>query len=253
MAANLSCVIASAVTRLSSEQYAGAADPMSCAEVIVGKLAKAKANMMRFLIVDCPRWSAPPSRRAIRAQWRTGPVRHSGNPKVTPALTSSTGRAFVIAWRTATSTATSSLTCQINPTSAGNRFELPEFLLVEDLGDWPHGPFRWTLDNGAHKDIAMVFARERRCCVQMDRSPIPTLRNDPGRARPKSRISDAVRQQHSKFRGDAWAGLVLEAARPDDTFQECARCRRGSRDRRGREGSAPDPRERLPILRSDRN
>ena len=118
---------------------------------------------------------------------------------------------------------------------AGHRFKLPEFLLIEDFANGSHRPFSWTLDDGAQEDIAMVLTRKRGCRVQMDRAPVPTLRYDPGRACSKTRSPNAVGQKHAKFGGDAWTGLVLEAAWPDDAFQECPR-RRQARRTRCREG-----------------
>ena len=136
---------------------------------------------------------------------------------------------------------------------AGHRFKLPEFLLIEDFGNGSHRPFSWTLDDGAQEDIAMVLTRKRGRRVQMDRAPVPTLRYDPGRACSKTRSPNAVGQKHAKFGGDAWTGLVLKAAWPDDAFQECPRRRQARRARCREGGSLPDPPERLPILRSDRN
>ena len=86
----------------------------------------------------------------------------------------------------------------------------------------------------------MVLTRKRGCRVQMDRAPVPTLRYDPGRACSKTRSPNAVGQKHAKFGGDAWTGLVLEAAWPDDAFQECPR-RRQARRTRCREGVSTRP------------
>jgi hypothetical protein len=55
-----------------------------------------------------------------------------------------------------------------------------EFLFVEHLGHWLHSPLRLAFDNGAEKDIGVVIADESGRRVEIDRAPIPALRDDPG-------------------------------------------------------------------------
>src|SRR5262249_53884112 len=109
-----------------------------------------------------------------------------------------------------------------------------------NLGDWAHGPFGRTLDDGADKDVAMVRTRKSGGRVQMYGAPVPALRHDPGRASAECRLADAVQQQYAEFGGDARPGLVLKNTRPDDALQECARGRQ-TRGALRRERHLPHP------------
>ena len=63
------------------------------------------------------------------------------------------------------------------------RFRFAKFIFVEDLCHRPDRPCRRPLDNAAEKDIAVMLAGKCRLGVQVDRSPIPSLRYDAGQTR----------------------------------------------------------------------
>jgi hypothetical protein len=50
--------------------------------------------------------------------------------------------------------------------------------LLKEFGDRPHWPVMRTLDNAVEKVIGMLLAGELNLCVEVDRSPVPTVRND---------------------------------------------------------------------------
>ena len=62
------------------------------------------------------------------------------------------------------------------------RFRFAKFVFVEYLCNRPDRPFRRSLDYAIQKNIAVMFAGKRHRGVQVDRSPIPSLRYDPGQA-----------------------------------------------------------------------
>jgi hypothetical protein len=64
------------------------------------------------------------------------------------------------------------------------RFDInpPEITFVGDLGDRANRPIVRPFDDGAQKQIGMLFAGQRRCCVEMDRDRLPPLRQDSGDA-----------------------------------------------------------------------
>ena len=67
----------------------------------------------------------------------------------------------------------------------------------------------------------MLVGREVRRRIQMNRSPVPSLRHYPGQAKSYARSAAGRGQQRTELRGNAWAGLVLKNARLDHVFQEC--------------------------------
>ena len=71
----------------------------------------------------------------------------------------------------------------------------------------------------------MVIAGK--CClgIEVDRPPIPTLRDDAGQAGSDARTAVAVWEQDAEFGRDAWAGLVLQTSRADHVLEKCACCR----------------------------
>jgi len=60
------------------------------------------------------------------------------------------------------------------------RFRLAKFVFVEDLRYRPDHPLPRPLDDAAEKDIAVMVTGECRLGVQVDRSPVPSLRYDAG-------------------------------------------------------------------------
>lgn len=60
------------------------------------------------------------------------------------------------------------------------RFLLAELILIEKLRDLPNRPRIRPFEDGAKEHIAMMISRECGLSVEMDRSPIPALRDDAG-------------------------------------------------------------------------
>jgi len=50
--------------------------------------------------------------------------------------------------------------------------------LIKDLGDRPHGPVMRTLDDAVEKVIGVLLAGYLNLCIEVDRSPVPALRDD---------------------------------------------------------------------------
>src|SRR3954451_18381535 len=90
----------------------------------------------------------------------------------------------------------------------GNRLLETEFLLVKDFRDRPYHPFRWPFDDAADKNIGMMISRERGLRIEVNRSPIPPLRDNTGPAYVNAAIPRAVRQQHTEFGLDARTAFV---------------------------------------------
>ena len=59
-----------------------------------------------------------------------------------------------------------------------------DIALIEEFGDRPHGPVARTLNDGVEKVIGMLLPGERNLSIEVYRSPIPSLREDPGKACP---------------------------------------------------------------------
>src|SRR5476649_454324 len=78
---------------------------------------------------------------------------------------------------------------------ARNCVRLSKFFLVEHFRHRSHLPFRRPFHDDSSEDIAMLFARKRGGGVEMNRTPIPALRDDPCNARAKTRVADGVRQK----------------------------------------------------------
>jgi len=60
----------------------------------------------------------------------------------------------------------------------GECVRLAKFFLIEDFGHRADDPLRWTLNNKISEGIRPLITRERAGNVQMNRSPVPTLRDD---------------------------------------------------------------------------
>jgi hypothetical protein len=98
--------------------------------------ANAKTDIIRILIVDCP-WNRERTSSRQKLSARAAPLRQAGNANVSPALSSSTGRAFVIAWR---SDIEGEILANLPDQSdkAGYGCALTEFLPVENLSRSPN-------------------------------------------------------------------------------------------------------------------
>jgi len=50
--------------------------------------------------------------------------------------------------------------------------------LIEEFGDRPHGPVMRTLDDAVEKVIGMLLAGKLNLRIEVDRPPVPPLRED---------------------------------------------------------------------------
>src|SRR6266480_571255 len=103
-----------------------------------------------------------------------------------------------------------------------NRLFQAKLFLVKKLRHRPHLPLEWAFDDGANKNIGMMVSRQQSFDIEMNRSPIPALRDNTGPARANAAIASAIRQQHTEFRRDAWSTFVLKTARHHDVLEKCA-------------------------------
>src|SRR5262245_30173652 len=87
--------------------------------------------------------------------------------------------------------------------------ELP---FVVDLGDRPELPLVWSFDNGSDEQVGMMVAGEGGASIEMNSSPIPSLRNDAEPARADAVLIVDTGQQDPEFRGDARSSLLLKGA-----------------------------------------
>jgi len=78
------------------------------------------------------------------------------------------------------------------PDEPRNRFFHAELLLIKKLRDRPHLPFEWAFDDGANKSIGVMVSRQQRFDIEIDRSPIPALRDDTGGTPSSSRSSSGT-------------------------------------------------------------
>src|SRR6516165_1417594 len=103
-----------------------------------------------------------------------------------------------------------------------NRLFHAELFLIKKLRHRPHLPLEWTFNDGTDKNIGMMVSRQRSFDIEMDRSPLPALRDNAGPARANAAIASAVRQQHTKFGGDTWSAFVLQNAGHHNMLEERA-------------------------------
>ena len=76
----------------------------------------------------------------------------------------------------------------------GYRMRLAKLFLVEDFRNGTHLPLRRPLKDCADKLVRMVISRERRLGIEVDSTPFPALRYDPGHARTEACIGVDARQ-----------------------------------------------------------
>src|SRR5258707_12307741 len=88
---------------------------------------------------------------------------------------------------------------------------LSEYPLVKDFRNRPHLPFRWAFDDAADENIGVMVSRQRSLSIEVNRSPIRTLRDNSRPAHANTAVAGAVRQQHTEFGRDARSALVLKA------------------------------------------
>src|SRR5262245_44835433 len=98
--------------------------------------------------------------------------------KVTPARISPAVWPLTRAPRNPKSTAILSWTCQIAPMRAEPVSKHANIALIKEFGDRSHGPVMWTLDDTVEKVVDMLLAGELKLRVEVDRSPVPALRDD---------------------------------------------------------------------------
>jgi hypothetical protein len=66
---------------------------------------------------------------------------------------------------------------------SGYCFRFAKLVFVKELCDWPDRPIYWSLDDAAKKHIGVMVAGERGLSIQVDRPPVPPLRDDAREAR----------------------------------------------------------------------
>src|SRR5215471_16193995 len=62
---------------------------------------------------------------------------------------------------------------------------LAELFLIEDFCDGTHRPLRRSFDDHAGEEISAMFTGQLCDSVQVDCTPVPALRHDPGETRAK--------------------------------------------------------------------
>src|SRR5947207_1392445 len=92
--------------------------------------------------------------------------------------------------------------------------------LVENLGNRPHDPVARTLDNRVEKIIRVLLPGERNLCIEMHCSPIPSLRDDPGKACPGAMLVIDPGQQNAEFGRNTGSGLLLQTALAQHAFEK---------------------------------
>src|SRR5262249_42880900 len=106
-----------------------------------------------------------------------------------------------------------------SPDERGARPRLTEVAIVENLSDRPHRPVARSFGNNADKKIGMLLTGQRRRGIQMERQPFPLLGDDAGQRSACAPIGTNSRQQDTKFRRDARAGLFLQYSLSQDSLQ----------------------------------
>src|ERR1700739_3315269 len=91
---------------------------------------------------------------------------------------------------------------------------------MENLGDGPNHPVVRTLDDSVEKVIRMLLAGERNLRIEVDRSPVPALRDDAVKDCSSPMFVINPWQQNAEFGCDAGPGLVLQAALAEHTFEK---------------------------------
>src|SRR6266566_320149 len=103
----------------------------------------------------------------------------------------------------------------------GDRLFEAELFLIKELRNRPYLPLEWAFNDGANKNIGMMLSRQQGFDIEMNRSPIPALRDDAGPACANAAIAGAVRQQHTEFRSYAWSTFILKNTRHHNVLEEC--------------------------------
>src|SRR5450830_2142412 len=95
-----------------------------------------------------------------------------------------------------------------------------------------------------------MIPRERRLGIEVNSTPIPALRYDPGNARTEASVGVDTRQQSAKLGSDARATLVLETAGTQDVLEKCPSTGQGGGLVRPRKRKLPlSLKHRFPAIR----
>jgi len=72
-------------------------------------------------------------------------------------------------------------------------------VFIEDFGDRAHGPLGRAFDDHPSKNVAVMLAGQRRGDIEVNRAPIPSLRDDTCQARADTAVAIDLRQQDAEF------------------------------------------------------
>ena len=90
------------------------------------------------------------------------------------------------------------------PDKGGPASKQANIALIEEFRDRSHGPVMRTFDDGVEKVIGMLLARKLNLRVEVDRSPVPALRDDTVKDCSGPMLIINPRQENAKLGGD-WA------------------------------------------------
>src|SRR5690348_1274105 len=77
-----------------------------------------------------------------------------------------------------------------------------------------------TLDDGVEKIIRMLLVGKRSLSIEMDRSPVPALRDDARKDCSSPMLVIYARQQNAEFGCDTRPGFLLQAALAQYAFEK---------------------------------
>ena len=98
--------------------------------------------------------------------------------------------------------------------------EQANILFVKDLGDGPDNPVVWTLDDRIEEIIGMLLSGERDLRIEVDRSPVPTLRGNGVHNRSSPVLVIDPWQQDAEFGCNAGPGFFLQIALAQHAFEK---------------------------------
>src|SRR5690242_6693508 len=81
------------------------------------------------------------------------------------------------------------------PDKSGSRLKTPDVALVKDFSDWAHRPVMRAFADQTDEEIGVLLAGQRRRGVEMQGTPLPSLRDDAGKACPGAMLVADTGQQ----------------------------------------------------------
>src|SRR4051794_5674693 len=103
---------------------------------------------------------------------------------------------------------------------SGSRLKTSDVAFVKDFPDRAHGPVMRAFADQTDKEIGVLSTGQRRCGVEMQSTPLPSLRDNAGKACPGAMLVADAGQQKTELRRNAGARLVLQDPLAQHAFQK---------------------------------